>query len=255
MFPFSSINNTGTGTGTGGTVQSVFGLPSTGLFNPNTQPVSILNGTTITEIVQGLPSYDSRTIDIAYLLWEIRINNGNVINAFAGDGLSQTRDKSIWVWFACTNSWWKLDHTNLSGNGTFTTDPAGQIVQLTQGDGFTGDVWSTYDRAKGEWITKTGWDTICDVVDDPRSDCEKYGINCPEELPTGKIYTRIPIVDKLPSRSEIKTYGIWSENLGTLRNVFTASLSGSVQPYHQTVLNKAIGVCGSEPQFDIAYWK
>jgi hypothetical protein len=130
-------------------------------------------------------------------------------------------------------------------------DPAtyGRWTESQRGNGL---VWSSWDNIRGQWISRSG--DLCAGGRNDSGDVNPPPSDIPSTpFPTGKIYTRIDSMDKLPQRSETITYGLWSDGVGNLTTFFTASLSGSVQPYHQTVLNKAIGACGSTPQFDIAY--
>lgn len=165
-----------------------------------------------------------------------------------------TKDKK-WYWNECNGRWWTpdLEKPKFTTNG-FTTNNKKVI-------------WSTYDKITNEWVRRDD-DRWCDPGDPgdkppgtpgppptvpPIDDCAKYGINCPEPLPSGKVFTRISSEDVLPTRSEIITYGIWGDNVGNLTTFFECPQSASVTPYHRVIYNKSCGACGSSPQFDIAY--
>lgn len=238
----------------------ILGKPTTGL------PSNVLIGARIVNINDyqfGDGSTESR---YAYLIWQLRIEDPNLVGFIDSN-------KRLWIWVECNQRWWSpnIEGTTIrSGGSSFVSDSQGipptsdaSLNDLTDNTsrevtGQTGRIenltWSSYDNINQTWITRS---ELCEREDRPEepplSDCEKYGINCPPELGSGKVYTLIDDEDKLSQRAEIKTYGIWSNNVGNLTTFHTCSLSGSVQPYHNTIYDDVCDSCGSEPQFDIAY--
>jgi len=258
------INPSGNGTG------SILGKPRTGL------PVTVVYRGRHINIYNDPNNPVGNHVDdnVAHVAWEVSIRYPNVVGFF-DDSTGQ-----LWVWMDCNRRWWTPDLTNyqvvpntspntnvtgvipintrLSNNqlgGGFGLDPAGGVVQYINGGVVTqqtnvpngssrGVVWNTWDSITGSWISKIN---LCDQTNTPNPSIPTT------PLPMGKVYTRIATGDKLPRGVELKTYGIWSDNVGNLTTFYTASLSGSVQPFHQTVHNKAYGTCGSTSQFDVAY--
>jgi len=146
-----------------------------------------------------------------------------------------------WVWNECHQRWY-----------TYHSEPVTFIPGYVE-------YWTTFEPTTGEWIKVSKWPTEggpdCKksgpVI--PVDDCIKYGINCPEELSPGKVYTQISSDDVLELTPTLVEYGMWSDNVGTLRNFHISANAQVSESYGIVVYNKEYGTCGSEPQFDIAY--
>jgi hypothetical protein len=78
-------------------------------------------------------------------------------------------------------------------------------------------------------------------------------IKPPVKIEPGKVFERILIEDKLPIQKEIKTYGIWSNNVGNLTNFYTCSYGLDNSSYNLTIFNDVCNSCSSEVQFSISY--
>lgn len=210
---------------------------------------------------------DKRVADfnLRYALWEYQLRNGSLV-AFWG-----SPTKQIWVWADCSQRWWTPDVQYFQTNTSVKQDTSGRIIDSgktysnpstnntvfgdnlnsnisTSTNANSGVTWLSWDGIKREWIRR---ESFCD--NSAEDECKKYGINCPDPISSGKIYTRIDAADVLPGQIETITYGIWTNNVGSLTTFHQPTLSGSVVPYHRTVYNKRYGACDSEPQFDIAY--
>lgn len=184
------------------------------------------------------------------------------------------QNKKYWVWNECNKRWWTPDSTGKprentvfngqnsgmgsNGGGLGTNGPqsfGGSSVPNQYID--AGEVmWSSWDAFNSQWIRRTAnnWCTPEDKFGvPPEDDCAKYGRNCPDPLPTGKVFTRIDRGDRLPRREEVITYGIWSDNSGSLNRFYTCSIAQTSSSFSRAVLQSPCGNCDAEVQFDIAY--
>ncbi len=76
----------------------------------------------------------------------------------------------------------------------------------------------------------------------------------PNNLGSGKIYTRFEQGDIVPNQQETVTRALWSNNVGNLLTYYTSSLQNANQKrYYYEVYNSASGECGSEPQFSVVW--
>jgi hypothetical protein len=257
--------------------RATLGKPRTGL-----PPTVQYTGKNITN--WGGSSNNPEAENYQYILWELRMRYPNLVGFF------DSKTSELWVWADCNRRWWTpnlsnyvapsggrggfgldregqvIQYRNPSGGGSLTNAPLGggerggfgldregQVIQYRRSSSSTGAIWNSWDAIRGTWITSrdfcAGGRNDSGDIDPPMSD--PYIPSQP--LPTGKVYTKIDTADKLPRMTEVKTYGIWTDGIGNLTTFHTASLSGSVQPFHQTIHNKVYGTCGSEPQFDVAY--
>lgn len=76
----------------------------------------------------------------------------------------------------------------------------------------------------------------------------------PNNLGSGRIYTRFETGDVVPNESETVTRAMWSGNVGNLLTFYTSSAQNSTsQRYYYELFNSASGDCGSEAQFSVAW--
>lgn len=160
-------------------------------------------------------------------------------------------DNKFWVFNECNQRWWTPDYaiSSVVQSGMSPTLGSGQ-------PGRPAIMWSSWDNINQEYIRRniSKWCGPEDPYVPPMDDCAKYGINCPEELPSGKVFTRIEVDDILPMRTEHVTYGIWSgDSPGNLLTFHTCSQAAATESFYRRVFNKACNSCESEVQFDIAY--
>lgn len=230
---------------------TILGKPRTGL------PLDVSFDDSCAQIEVGQPIRIPGGSDYEYIVWELSQAYGNVT------GFYNIRTNQVWIWADCSRRWWTPDIEGFRiGSGPSTYVPGSLPGQSSQGGGSsdpihklvndapqagkpTGLIWVSWDSILGAWIRKT---SICDA--NPRQD-DPYIPSTP--FPVGKIYTQIDQGDKLPRRTEIKTYGIWTNGVGNLTTFHQCPSTGSLLPFHQTVYNKLCGTCHSEAQFDIAY--
>lgn len=72
---------------------------------------------------------------------------------------------------------------------------------------------------------------------------------------TGRVFTKFDLSsDVVANQKEVVTAGLWSSNVGTLRNFYTSSAASATQKtYYYEVWQSASSAVGSAPQFSIAY--
>lgn len=76
----------------------------------------------------------------------------------------------------------------------------------------------------------------------------------PNNLGSGKIYSRFEAGDIVPNQQETVTRALWSNNVGNLLTYHTSSLQNSTQQrYYYEIYNSASGQCGAEAQFSVAW--
>lgn len=76
----------------------------------------------------------------------------------------------------------------------------------------------------------------------------------PNNLGSGRIYTRFESGDIVPNQQETVTRALWTNNVGNLLTFYTSSAQTSNQKrYYYDVYNSQSGDCGAEVQFAIAY--
>jgi hypothetical protein len=171
------------------------------------------------------------------------------------------KNRKYWVWNECNKRWWTPDmipNNQMNPHSALPGGIGGQPDPFSPGVGYLPNnaAWASWDAVSGGWIRRT-IDKWCLPEDKygvpPQDDCAKYGINCPDFIPSGKIYTRIDSTDKLPMQQEHVTYGLWSDNVGNLTEFYTCSMATATSSFFRTILNEPCGDCGAEGQFDIAY--
>lgn len=76
----------------------------------------------------------------------------------------------------------------------------------------------------------------------------------PNNLGSGKIYSRFESGDVVPNQQETVTRALWSGNVGNLLTFFTSSAQSTSQKrYYYEIFNSASGQCGAEPQFSVTW--
>tara|TARA_R110000868_G_scaffold12456_23_gene59626 strand:+ start:1427 stop:2941 length:1515 start_codon:yes stop_codon:yes gene_type:complete len=76
----------------------------------------------------------------------------------------------------------------------------------------------------------------------------------PNNLGSGRIWTRFETGDIVPNQQETITRALWSGNVGNLLTFYTSSAQNATQQrYYYEIFNSGSGECGSEAQFSIAW--
>lgn len=76
----------------------------------------------------------------------------------------------------------------------------------------------------------------------------------PNNLGSGRIWTRFETGDIVPNQQETITRALWSGNVGNLLTFFTSSAQNATQQrYYYEIFNSGSGECGSEAQFSVAW--
>jgi hypothetical protein len=76
----------------------------------------------------------------------------------------------------------------------------------------------------------------------------------PNNLGSGRIWTRFETGDIVPNQQEVITRALWSGNVGNLLTFYTSSGQNATQQrYYYEIYNSGSGECGSEPQFSVAW--
>ena len=76
----------------------------------------------------------------------------------------------------------------------------------------------------------------------------------PNNLGSGRIYTRFEAGDIVPNQIETVTRALWSGNVGNLLTFYTSSAQTAGQKrYYYDVYNSSSGDCGTAVQFSVAY--
>ncbi len=160
----------------------------------------------------------------------------------------------FWVFNECNQRWWTPDYT-VASSVQGGMSPSIGITGNSVGNAAPAIMWNSWDHINQTWLRRDvgKWCQPDNPNEPPMDDCARYGINCPEGLSSGKVFTRIDTDDKLPLRSELVTYGIWSNNTGSMTLYYTCSTSQASESYYRRVYNKPCNSCCSDVQFDIAY--
>ena len=243
-----------------------------------TSITGISTGHPLTGLAPGVvfvAKYDGSTAPEKYQygLWDAVIRGGNV-DAY------WSKNKELWIWADCSQRWWKVIVDDAGIDAETTNDLTGYIrpgikndfpagmVGLSEQYSFENDVlipgknqvgrpfgikYATWDSVKSEWVVKVDFCDVDKSRQTPVDDCARYGINCPDELPSGKIFTKIDVTDILPRQSEIFTYGMWSGGVGNLTTFYTCSQDPVSMSFHRVIYNTLCNSCDSEAQFSIAY--
>lgn len=76
----------------------------------------------------------------------------------------------------------------------------------------------------------------------------------PNNLGSGRIWTRFESGDIVPNQQETITRALWSGNVGNLLTFYTSSAQNATQQrYYYELFNSGSGECGSEAQFSVAW--
>lgn len=76
----------------------------------------------------------------------------------------------------------------------------------------------------------------------------------PNNLGSGRIWTRFETGDIVPNQQETITRALWSGNVGNLITFYTSSAQNATQQrYYYEIFNSGSGECGSEAQFSVAW--
>jgi hypothetical protein len=76
----------------------------------------------------------------------------------------------------------------------------------------------------------------------------------PNNLGSGRIWTRFETGDIVPNQQETITRALWSGNVGNLVTFYTSSAQNATQKrYYYEIFNSGSGECGSEAQFSVAW--
>lgn len=215
---------------------------------------------------------------------------GTPTSPFLGNEGANPEEK--YVFNNCNKRWWKLkvneqtplperiyipsygysitkaEFLLLPGNIQSTAmypNPANpsQLIPLNYGINQSGTTWVSWDAVTQQWLTMSIWETCPEIPPDgppgdpiPVDECATYGINCPEQMSSGKVYTLIDNADKLPIRRIKTTSGIWLDPSGSVIGNMLTYHTCSAQPtssYNRTVYQTICDSCGAEPHFDIVY--